>query len=83
MSTHLPVLLDEVLAALRPVDGGVYLDGTFGGGGYAAAPRFSLVTRRAVRPTAAETERNPRARSARLRAIERNRDTAPRLERHA
>ena len=34
---HIPVMLDEVLQALRPQDGGVYVDGTFGAGGYTRA----------------------------------------------
>jgi 16S rRNA (cytosine1402-N4)-methyltransferase len=37
MSGHLPVMLNEVLAALKPRDGARYIDGTFGGGGYARA----------------------------------------------
>ncbi len=37
MSGHIPVMLREVLAQLAPRDDGVYLDGTFGGGGYTAA----------------------------------------------
>ena len=32
---HVPVMLAEVLDALRPADGGIYVDATFGLGGYA------------------------------------------------
>ncbi|MGH1403676.1 MAG: 16S rRNA (cytosine(1402)-N(4))-methyltransferase RsmH [Alphaproteobacteria bacterium] len=34
---HYPVMLPEVLDALLPRDGGVYVDGTFGAGGYSRA----------------------------------------------
>ncbi|MGG5824024.1 16S rRNA (cytosine(1402)-N(4))-methyltransferase RsmH [Falsiroseomonas sp. HW251] len=37
MSGHVPVMLQEVLATLRPRSGATYLDATFGGGGYAEA----------------------------------------------
>lgn len=35
--THSPVLLTEVLAALRPKPGGIYVDATIGGAGHSAA----------------------------------------------
>ena len=36
-SRHIPVLLSEVLEALRPEDGESFIDGTFGAGGYTRA----------------------------------------------
>ncbi len=35
--SHIPVMLDEVMQYLAPTQGEQHLDGTFGGGGYAAA----------------------------------------------
>ena len=34
---HIPVMLQEVIDALAPRDGGIYIDGTFGRGGYSRA----------------------------------------------
>ena len=34
---HIPVMVDQVVAALAPRDGGLYVDGTFGAGGYSRA----------------------------------------------
>lgn len=34
LTQHIPVLLQESVDALRPRDGGLYLDGTLGGGGH-------------------------------------------------
>ena len=36
-SPHVPVLLDEVIAALKPAPGDLVVDGTFGAGGYTRA----------------------------------------------
>ncbi len=36
-SGHTPVMLSEVIEALSPRDGAIYVDGTFGAGGYAEA----------------------------------------------
>jgi 16S rRNA (cytosine1402-N4)-methyltransferase len=35
--SHVPVLAEQVIHALAPVDGAVMVDGTYGGGGYARA----------------------------------------------
>ena len=34
---HIPVMLDEVVEALAPCSGAVYVDATFGAGGYSRA----------------------------------------------
>ena len=36
-AAHKPVMLDAVLAAIAPRDGAIYVDGTFGAGGYSRA----------------------------------------------
>ncbi|MDB2683225.1 16S rRNA (cytosine(1402)-N(4))-methyltransferase RsmH [Alphaproteobacteria bacterium] len=36
-TAHKPVMLKEVLEALSPKEGGIYVDGTFGAGGYSRA----------------------------------------------
>lgn len=36
-TAHVPVLLTEIVATLAPRDGAIYVDGTFGAGGYARA----------------------------------------------
>lgn len=36
-AAHISVMLSEVVAALAPKDGGLYIDGTFGRGGYSRA----------------------------------------------
>lgn len=36
-SKHVPVMVQEVVSGLMPHDGGVYVDGTFGQGGYSQA----------------------------------------------
>jgi 16S rRNA (cytosine1402-N4)-methyltransferase len=45
--THVPVLAEEVIHALAPVEGAVMVDGTYGGGGYAkaalAVANFTLI----------------------------------------
>ena len=37
MSAHIPVMLEEVMTVLAPHDDAIYVDATFGGGGYTAA----------------------------------------------
>jgi 16S rRNA (cytosine1402-N4)-methyltransferase len=37
LARHIPVLADEALQYLAPHDGGIYIDGTFGAGGYSRA----------------------------------------------
>lgn len=45
MAAHIPVMLNEVIGGLAPKDDGVYIDGTFGRGGYSAAILDAAATR--------------------------------------
>jgi 16S rRNA (cytosine1402-N4)-methyltransferase len=53
--THIPVMLKEMIEALAPVDNGIYVDGTFGRGGYTRA----LLT--AAKTTVYGIDRDPEA----------------------
>jgi len=66
---HVPVLLDEVMSLLTPRPDGIYLDGTFGGGGYARRILASGCTLYAI-------DRDP---AAIARGAELMRDAAGRL----
>ncbi|OAN46618.1 16S rRNA (cytosine(1402)-N(4))-methyltransferase [Paramagnetospirillum marisnigri] len=66
---HIPVLLSEVVEALAPRDGGIYVDGTFGAGGY------SMAVLNAARCTVHAIDRDPDA-VARGRGLEAARGSA-------
>ena len=61
---HIPVLLDEVMEALAPIAGGIFIDGTFGAGGYTRA----LLERGAAQVIA--IDRDPEALSAGAALVE-------------
>lgn len=54
-SVHVPVLLTEVIEALRPADGGTFIDATVNGGGHARA----LIRAAASTPTVLGIDRDP------------------------
>jgi len=62
MSGHIPVMLDEVMTALAPRDDAIYIDGTFGGGGYTRA----LLTRAKCKVVAIDRDPEAIARGAAL-----------------
>lgn len=71
---HIPVLLDEVIAALAPAPGAIFVDATFGAGGYTRALLASGATVHAF-------DRDPDAIAA-GRAWPETRENPPRLVLH-
>ena len=62
---HIPVLLDDVLACVRPIAGGVYADVTVGGGGHARG----ILERSAPDGRVVATDRDPSAVGAAAEAL--------------
>ena len=63
-SSHIPVLLHEAIEVLAPVNNGIYIDGTFGRGGYSRA----LLT--AAQTTVYGIDRDPEAINAGQKLVE-------------
>lgn len=66
---HIPVMLKEVLQALSPVDGGIYVDATFGNGGYSEA----VLQTANCKVIAIDRDPNVRQRAEELKSIYGNR----------
>ena len=62
---HIPVMLKEVLQALQPKDGGIYVDATFGNGGYSEA----ILKAADCKLIALDRDPNVRSRADELKAI--------------
>jgi 16S rRNA (cytosine1402-N4)-methyltransferase len=69
--THAPVLLAEAIEALAPKDGGLYVDATFGGGGYSR----EILQRARCRVVAFDRDPDAIARGAGLAAEAKDRFT--------
>lgn len=66
---HIPVMLSEVLEALKPSDGKIYVDATFGNGGYSEA----ILKSANCKVIALDRDPNVQTRAEELKNIYRNR----------
>ena len=62
---HIPVMLKEVLENLAPRDGGLYVDATFGNGGYSEA----ILKAASCRVIAIDRDPNVKARADELKTL--------------